>query len=169
MQRAAILRPRQAELFFAQLVPVGRHKPEVRPGDVAVRDGKLRPRRVPDRLGLATRNRLGLNLRDEVVAMGTAPGFGERIAPGDRHAACLHGVAVGVQRLRPVIPRPGREWPRLALDQRLHRLYETIVRAVTGGDAFAMQQSQNVGVVERRGVGVVPGETAARPDTIEPP
>ena len=149
-----ILLSRQAELFFAQFVPVGRHEPEVRPGDVAVRDGKLRPRRVPDRLRLDG-NRLGLNLRDEVVATVPAPGFGECIAPGDRHAPCLHGVAVGVQRLRPVIPRPGRERPRLALDQRLHRLDEAIVRAVTGGDAFAMQQSQNVGVVERRRVGVV--------------
>ncbi len=126
----------------------------MRPGDVAVRDGKLRPRRVPDRLG-GDRNRLGLNLRDEVVATVPAPGFGECIAPGDRHAPCLHGVAVGVQRLRPVIPRPGRERPRLALDQRLHRLDETIVRAVTGDDAFAMQQSQNVGVVECRRVGFV--------------
>ena len=87
--------------------------------------------------------------------MVSAPGFGECIAPGDRHAACLHGVAVGVQRLRPVIPRPGRERPRFALGQRLHRLDETIVRAVTGDDAFAMQQSQNVGVVECRRVGFV--------------
>ena len=88
--------------------------------------------------------------------MVSAPGFGECIAPGDRHAACLHGVAVGVQRLRPVIPRPSGEWPQFAFDDRLHRLDETIVRPLTGGDAFAMQQSQNVGVVERRGVGVVP-------------
>ena len=82
--------------------------------------------------------------------MVSAPGFGERIAPGDRHAPCLHGVAVGVQRLRPVIPRPGRERPRIALDQRLHRLDETIVCPLTGGDVFAVQQPQNVGVVERR-------------------
>ena len=126
----------------------------MRLGDVAIRDDKLRPRRIPDRLGLDA-NRLGLNLRDKVVAIFPATGVGERIAPGDRHAACLHGVAVGVQRLRPVIPRPSGEWPRFAFDDRLHRLDETIVRAVTGGDVFAVQQPQNVGVVERRRVGVV--------------
>ncbi len=153
-QCTPVLLLRQSELFFAQFIPVGRYEPEVRLGDVAVRDGKLRPRCVPDRLG-GDRNRLCLNLCNEVVAMVSAPGFGECIAPGDRHAPCLHRVAVGVQRLRPVIPRPGRERPRLALDQRLHRLDKTFVRAVTGDDAFAMQQPQNIGVVERRQVGVV--------------
>ena len=102
--------------------------------------------------------------------MVSAPGFGKRIAPGDRHAACLHGVAVGVQRLRPVIPRPSGEWPRFALDQRLHRLDETIVRAVTGGDAFAVQQPQDVGVDKCRRVGVVqvkPQHVLIQPNGLE--
>ena len=169
-QRAAILLPRNAKVFFAQFIPVGRHEPEVRLGDIAVRDGKLRPRRVPDRLG-SDRNRLGLDLRDKVVAMVAAPGFRECIAPGDRHAACLHPVAVGVQGLRPVIPRPSGERPRFAPGDRLHRLDEAVVRAVAGGDVFAVQQPQNIDVDERGRVGVVavkPQHLLKQPNRLEP-